>query len=287
MGMSIRRIFLLIRGIDQSGRARKNVAEGLQNIEKRQEALAKASTQMLFAGAAFATFGAMATRALLGTLETTSAGTRIMTSFGTVFTRLKQSLAEVIIDRFGDTLVKWLDKLNEISKNDTFMKLIGGSLLDITLGMTITGITFGVLGLSLLFIKGLLDALVAAKIITAAAASSALGAVVTGGAFVIGLIILGVLAFKVAEILIDIMPESWKNAVKEIQEQAEKEFGEGAEVKWLGSGKIEVTGPGGERESFWDVRDWFREQSRDITINVYTKDPDTEVEVEDGDDKLP
>lgn len=114
MAWSWRTIFLLIRGIDQTGRAFEGPKRQLTELQKRQKALARSSYRLLFAGAAFLAFGIMSAKALSGLWQLTSKGRLAADDLGRAWKRLATGVAESITTIMGPAikgLTKWLDNV--------------------------------------------------------------------------------------------------------------------------------------------------------------------------------
>lgn len=174
--MSVRTIFLLFRGIDQSGRAMESVQKGLESVEDRQKSLANASYRLMFAGGAFMAFGVMAASAIAKIVSMTSKGSMIMEDFGRIMDRIKVKLAESILSTWEKEIEALIILLDKLGKNETFMKI-----LSIVAPISIT---FIVVGLALMLGAALVGAYAkfGLSIITAlfgeeaaAAATSAVG----------------------------------------------------------------------------------------------------------------
>jgi amino acid transporter len=168
----MRTIFLLIRGINQTGMAFGDVSKGLQTIEERQKALAQSGYRLLFAGAAFMAFGAMAAGALMGVIAKSTAGARIMDDFGKAMDRFQRGLSEAILKNYGEEIKRLLKTITDWTTNP--------QALDITAQLAVKGIT-GTIGLggALLAFGGLklfLSALLPYLGLESAAGVAAIGA---------------------------------------------------------------------------------------------------------------
>lgn len=212
MVFSIRTIFLFIRGIDQTGRALEDPRRKLTELEKAQQQLARSGYRLMFAGAAFTAFGIMAGRAMLDLLENTSRGERVLSDFEKVFTRLKKALAEQIIDMFGDTITGWLEQLDNLAKNDLFMKILAGTLFATVETLITVGPVLIAAGGAALFLAALGKALGLLGFTTLAGGLATVAGAITGLALAL------VLTILIKELIWQILPEDQKKFITEISE---------------------------------------------------------------------
>lgn len=218
MVFSVRTIFLFVRGVDQTGRALEGPSRKLTELERKQRALARTSYRLMFAGAAFATFGAMVMRGLMSTLEYSSRGVRLLGDLGEAVDRVKKAIGEEIVDTFGETISGWADTLDRLAKNEAFKNLTAKVGFTLTLG----AIEFGaaLTAVSLLYKIGMAFA----GLLTAAG-YAAQGAAVAGAAATFLHFALPIaVTLVVATIIWSIMPDAWKESIrkfaKELKEKA-------------------------------------------------------------------
>lgn len=136
MAWSWRTIFLLIRGIDQTGRAFEKPKRELSELQKRQQALARSAYRLLFAGAAFLAFGLMAAKALSGLFTMTSKGKLMTDDLRRAWTRMATSVAEQITTMLGpaiEDLTRWLDNLAASPFYSKFIALAAGGIVGLSL----------------------------------------------------------------------------------------------------------------------------------------------------------
>lgn len=147
MVFSFRTLFLFIRGIDQTGRALTDPTKKLTEMEKAQQRLAQSGYRLIFAGAAFMAFGAMAAGALMKIMEKSSVGARVMDDFGKAIDRFQRGLSEAILKNYGEQIKGILKTITDWTTNP--------QTLDITAKLAVTGITGIIaLGAALAFFGG-------------------------------------------------------------------------------------------------------------------------------------
>jgi len=145
MAWSWRTIFLLIRGIDQTGRAFEKPKRELSELQKRQQALARSAYRLLFAGAAFLAFGLMAAKALSGLFTMTSKGKLMTDDLRRAWTRMATSVAEQITQMLGpaiEDLTRWLDNLADNPFYSKLLALGAGGIV----GLSLLGAAISVIG---------------------------------------------------------------------------------------------------------------------------------------------
>jgi len=162
MAFSVRTIFLALRGIDQTGRAIEKPAKDLNDLEKAQRRLSRSGYRLMFAGAAFTAFGYMANRALFSVLEHTTKGTYILDDFKEGVERVKNALAEAIINKFGTQIEDTIGALDKLAENENLMDLIAGISVPLTVGITVMGIGLITLGVGVKIASALASGLIAA-----------------------------------------------------------------------------------------------------------------------------
>lgn len=194
---------VFVRGVDQTGRALQKPLKDLTALEKAQARLARTTYRLMFAGAAFLTFGAMITRSLAGLLEYTSLGQLYLEDFTRTFDRLKQGLAEAIMDRFGPMIEGWIESLDNLSKNEAWMDLMAGIVVPIAFTLTTVGIVLLAATITAKIITTIIGAFVTAGLLSAEGGAAA----IAGGT--LGVITLGisvVLAIAIKKILTSFFP---------------------------------------------------------------------------------
>lgn len=277
MVFSTRTLFLAIRGIDQTGRAFGQVEGKLTKLQKAQQKLAKSAYRMLFAGVAFIAFGAMAGKALIGTLEHTTRGSRALSDLSEVFDRFKTRIGERIIDKFGDQLTEWIDKIDTLS--DAWVNLIADlSVTFIEISFTLgVGLISAAVGLK--FFGMLVNALLAAKWISTATAT-AVTAGATGALLTIGII--AILTIGISTIVWQLFPKKIKESIADLQSQAQAYADlTGVPVSLGYEGRVTPKGmkTGGLWNPTWTGRE-ININTQNFFENVYTEaDLDTLSEV--------
>jgi len=190
----------------------------MTDLQKTQADLARSSFRLLFAGAAFLSFGVMATKGLAGLLETSSRGQRIVGDFQEVFSRLKRSLGERIVDKFGDTLVSWLYKLENLQKDPTWTNLTADLVITLGLGSIGLGATLVAAAITAAVVSQLLTVAVFFKLIGAGTATTAAGAVVP---ILLGLAIGAALTVAIAKIIWELLPDAYKDSMADLEAKAQ------------------------------------------------------------------
>jgi uncharacterized protein YycO len=280
MALSYRTIFLMIRGIDQTGRAVGNVKKGLEDVQKRQEMLARASYRMLFAGAAFMAFGAMATKALATTLELSTRGRRLLGDFGEAIERIKRAIGEKIVDRFGETLTGWIDSLDQLAKDQGKIDFIVNLALGLGPGLVTIGVGLTAASITLAILSKLTAMLVTAGLMTQAGAAAALAVAGTGATILLAMTLGGIISIQVQNIVWKLMPQKWKESWDQfwgsVQEQAEGDIGM---VVGSGAGAMYFT-KDGEPLTMKEAADIFS------TVNIYIDNVSTQADVEELEDVI-
>jgi hypothetical protein len=171
--MSIRTLFLFIRGIDQTGRAVNSTMNNMDKLQKKQRELQQTSFRLMFAGAAFATFGFMMGKALFSTLQHSMQGVRMLTRLERSFGRLQRALGNKILDTYGKQLEQLINSLIKLSENDEVLdKLAKG--LDLAIGFILVGGSMLVGGASAIFINTIAGMLISSGVLTSIPAFAAL-----------------------------------------------------------------------------------------------------------------
>ena len=140
MAWSVRTIFLLIRGIDQTGRAFERPRKELGELELRQKALARSAYRLLFAGAAFIAFGAMALKGLSGVIQQSTLGKLMADDFRSSWGKLTSAIGESMAKTFAPFIkgfIKFIDLIrgNKLAVFTTGFIAFGGALLLIATGI--------------------------------------------------------------------------------------------------------------------------------------------------------
>jgi len=200
MPFNVRTIFLLIRGIDQSGRALSDASKATDNLAEKEKNLASASFRMLFAGAAFLAFGVMATGALLSTLSASTRGQRALDDFGKVVERVKKAFAEATINLFGEQIKDTIKQLDLLSKDTATMKLVTEIGWTVAIGSIIVGIA-AIAGAGIAFIGNAIMAALFPGVASAATTFTATGVVGTGLSVAIPLTIGYIITWKIMDIV--------------------------------------------------------------------------------------
>jgi len=213
---SVRTLFLFIRGVDQTGRAFEPVDKRLRKLMATQLQMQRMAYRLMFAGAAFTAFAAMAGKALFGLMENASLGQLYLEDFNRVFNRLKQGLAEAIIDKFGPMLETWLNKLDDLSKDETWQQILAGIVVPAVIALGQIGPILLGAGVGLAILSAIAKALGALGMIKAAS-------VVSGAAGLgIQIVLVAAVLFIVANIIWEFLPESWKEPIEKIRSETEK-----------------------------------------------------------------
>jgi len=110
-----------------------DVAKGIQTIEERQKALAQSGYRLLFAGAAFMAFGAMAAGALMSVIAKSSSGARVMDDFGKAMDRFQKGLSEAILKNYGEQIKGLLKTITDWTTNP--------QALDVSAKLIVTAVT--------------------------------------------------------------------------------------------------------------------------------------------------
>ena len=139
MAWSWRTIFLLIRGIDQTGRAMEGPKRHLTELEKKQKALARSSYRLLFAGAAFLAFGLMSARALGRLFQLTSKGRLLTDELGRAWKRLATGIAESLTTIMGPAIKGLTKLLDKLAANKAFTGLLAMAGVGIVGGALVAG----------------------------------------------------------------------------------------------------------------------------------------------------
>jgi len=250
MVFSVRTIFLFIRGIDQTGRAIRKPTKDMQDLEKQQAKLATSGFRLMFAGAAFLSFGAMLAKGIAGIVDQSTRGQIIMNDFETVMTRFKNNLSEAFVDKFGETLEDWISALDDLANDELLQGILAGALktvLDFTLSL---GAFTLATGFGAMLLSGL------------AAALGKLGltglsvAVAGAGTALMALMITAILTFAISKVLWNLLPEDVQAAIEGaldmLQEEADKlqrtTFAAGKNI----FSPIQYAFPEGQEPSFWE-----------------------------------
>jgi len=181
----------MVRGVDQTGRAFRQIDQRIDKMIKREMELSKvtrreakeriqrqleqveamqnlesASYRLLFAGAAFLTFGAMVVMGLSKIIGMSSAGALYIEDFRTVFHNLGVTISESIIKYWGPAITGFIDWLDDLGRNETFRLIVGGGIVPITISLVLMGLEMVAVGLVGTFLGKMIDALVYAGFVT-------------------------------------------------------------------------------------------------------------------------
>jgi len=200
----------------------QSAAKDVETLEEKEKRLARTGYRMTFAGTAMLTFAALTTKAMTSLMATTTRGQFILDDFTESFNRLKTGLGEVIVNKFGSTIDDITKKLDELSENETWLKLTGGLVVDLTLALGTIGVGMITAGAVSSIASSLVTALNALKIV-GLAGSLATGAAVASGA-IITITITAALLIIIKNIVISSeaykkATEKWENFRKKISEE--------------------------------------------------------------------
>jgi len=123
------------------------------------KSLEQASYRLLFAGAAFVSFAAMAGMAIAGLIGASSKGGLIVEDFQRKWEALADAISERIISDWEWAIEGLLDLMDDLGENETFMMIISGVAIPITLALGVMGVTLlvtGIIGSFLAKLMGLL-----------------------------------------------------------------------------------------------------------------------------------
>jgi hypothetical protein len=137
MPFNIRTIFLMLRGVDQTGRAMDSATKKVETLEEKEKMLAQTSYRLLFAGVAFVAFGAMMLGALGSMIGSSSRGQMVMDAFGEAIDRVKRSFSEATLNLFGEQIKDVTKSINELSQDKDTMELL--TAVSWGIGFTIVG----------------------------------------------------------------------------------------------------------------------------------------------------
>jgi len=148
MAWSWRTIFLLIRGVDQTGRAFEGPTRALTRLQKQQRELARSSYRLMFAGAAFLAFGAMGLKALSGLFTMTSKGKLLTDDLSLAWSRFAFTIAESTTKFFEPALksLTWL--FDKLAQNPLLAGMIGIGGVLLTTGAVGLGLGLGLKGIA-------------------------------------------------------------------------------------------------------------------------------------------
>jgi len=244
MAFSTRTIFLFIRGIDQTGRALEKPYRDMTKLEKAQAALSRTGYRLMFAGAAFTMFAALAGRAIMGLLESTSLGQLYLEDFTRTFDRLKQGLAEAVMDNFGPVIEGWLATLDDLAKNEEWKRIVAGLIVPATITLGAVGVSLVAVGLGMKIVTAL--AVAVGKV----AGLEAAGAIMLGGEVALMLAVAIVLSFVVSQIIWSMIPEKMRESIKALREQAEAYVAETGIPIRMGQQPGDIMWPEGQKPMF-------------------------------------
>lgn len=218
VGVQVRTIFLAVRGVNMLGNSLSKPRSDMTELEKAEANLQQRSYKMLFAGAAFLTFGVFMARALSGLLAQSSKGAVMLDDLGLAWGRFSSRLSASVAHNLEGQVKGLIQLMDSLSGNQGAVENLGfiatyateatialGALALSAAGLrTLSGILSGILNFSPSISFGL--ALKGATLYNAVAAW--LGGSVVGGIVSFALPI--VLSLLVTKWLVDVMPESEK-----------------------------------------------------------------------------
>lgn len=145
--MSVRSIFLVVRGSYQAGLALRMARGDLRELEKAQQAIVKrteemmrAANQWIFAGAAFTMFGTMITKTLMDIMNASTEGRRVLAQFTMVSQTTMQKLSQVLAPMLGMILQIVSAFMRFATINPIITWLIAGFLVVLAVVTTVGGV---------------------------------------------------------------------------------------------------------------------------------------------------
>lgn len=145
--MSVRTIFLMIRGSYQAGMATrmarqdlKKLSNAQREIVRRTEDMMRAANQWIFAGAAFTTFGTMMTKSLMKIMELSGTGQRALMNFSRRTQQSMQRLSEAFSPIMGDILNIVAGFMELITINPVLRAIAVGVMLIVGPLLTLSGV---------------------------------------------------------------------------------------------------------------------------------------------------
>jgi len=91
--------------------------------------MARSAYRLMFAGAAFAAFGVMAGRAMIGLMDKTSKGNLVLDDFRRTWDRFTGALGESITEYITPTIDNIIRRLDKLSQNQTWLDLRGRDIV--------------------------------------------------------------------------------------------------------------------------------------------------------------
>lgn len=176
MVFSVRTLFLFVRGVDQTGRALSRPRSQMTDLMKAQDDLARSGYRLMFAGAAFLTFGFMAARGIMAVMENTSKGSLVVEDFMRTWKEFLGVFGEAITEKATPTIDNIIRALDDLAGNQTWQDMAAGVAWKVIL--TIGGVSLAAIaGGATRFILGKLIL----PILTALGASEATALAITSG----------------------------------------------------------------------------------------------------------
>ena len=191
MVMFRRDIFLMIRGVDQTGRAFRAVDQRVEKMIRKtmeqyevtrkvaKEMIASqiqaiqtldsynnAMYRLMFAGGAFIAFSGLMVYALGNILDASSKGELYMEAFGDAWDELSRAISESILKYWGPFFTDFIGWLNDLADNDTFKMIVGVLSVPAVLTLAFMGITLMAVGITGRFLNMLLGLFLPASTIT-------------------------------------------------------------------------------------------------------------------------
>lgn len=142
-----RTIFLIVRGIDQTGRIFEKSAKDLNNLQRMQQKVSRGATRLLFAGAAFGLFASKAAAGIFSLIERTSQGSLVMGDFNTSFNRLKDSFGEKLTDEASPVIDNLIKRMDDLTGREGTLSWLADITIKATIGIAAVGVGLGMLGL--------------------------------------------------------------------------------------------------------------------------------------------
>jgi len=171
--MSMRIIWVVIRGQNYAGQALKEAGKQVDELKKKQQQLAQQARYMMFSGLLMVAMAAMVAMALGKLIEKTSLGALYMADFGTAIEKLMTSAGEAITKEWGPAIEAFLGWLDKLAEDETFKMIIGQTAVPLMLTIGLIGISMVVSGLLATFFSMLLPALIGAGVVPAGTTISA------------------------------------------------------------------------------------------------------------------
>jgi len=125
VGTQVRTIFLAVRGVNMLGESLSKPRTEMSELEKKQADLARSSYRLLFAGAAFLTFGVFMMRALGGLLTQSSKGATMLDDLGLAWGRFSSRLSASVARTLEGQVKTIIGLLEGLSSNQGAVEGLG------------------------------------------------------------------------------------------------------------------------------------------------------------------